>query len=134
MGICEIDEDGTYKTSQLNLDNTQNTAKSVIQWTVIAAVIGAMIFFFYFRRNQSKPRFVKAIMGILVAVCILNIIKDSIEFHIDKGFTNPPKLATTVNVIVTIKSSLCSVCHWIFASKYFELALHLPIYLGFVKS
>ena len=97
-------------------------------------MILALIFFFGVRRAQKKPLFVKSIFALLVVVCLLDIVQDGMEAYENRNNTNPPKLSTSINIIISMKSTLGSICHWIFAEKYFELALYLKLYLGKVDS
>ena len=133
MAICEL-VDGDASASQLKIDSTSILSKKILQYILIVSVVLAIIFFFCVRRKQKKPLFVKAIFALLVVVCLLDIVQDGLEAYENNNNLSLPKLSTSINIIISIKSTLGSVCHWIFAEKYFELALYLPMYLGFVDS
>ena len=134
MGVCEIDEYGGYVISIFDVTEITERVQRFIWAALFLSVLCALIFFFIIRRKLEKPRFVKVIFLLLGFIMLLPIGIVLVRRHmrLENKKTRTDVIVNTT--LVTTISTLSSICHWIFASKYFELALFLPIYLGFVPN
>ena len=129
--MCEANDVGSYKDSVVSFLDSVNHVRFAVSVLVIFCMIVGLFYFYVLQRMHQKPLFVNVIFSLLSLCCILTIAAYSLWYKINHGIPDATQ-AISYRIIRSTNSSVGSICHWIFASKYFELALSLPIFLGFV--
>ena len=98
---------------------------------MVVCVLIALLFFFCWRYPISKPFFVTIIFVLLLVISLLAIAREGlVVYMLNSNITGIwSKFKRSVNIITYINSTLGSVCQWIFAVTYFEVALKTPVYM-----
>ena len=100
-------------------------------YTNVLLVVTLTLYFFVYRRHQSKPRFIKVIFCLLNLVVVLRVAlqftkREYIELETRRYYWIW-YLDTAINLLITV-------AHWVFAVKYFEVALSTPLFLKQVNN
>ena len=94
----------------------------------IVVIAGTIYIVFCLRRG--KPIFVKVILVLLNAIALSDTIV-AIVAHIYNNTEGEshPKLDKITETFKTLSETLVSIAHWLFAVKYYELSLRLPVFV-----
>ena len=99
-------------------------------YVYVAIVILSAIYIFLVRYKDKKPEFVKAIFVILFLIMLVELSIQALTRHINKVGYRTNSIVYTQNELTIAVTALSSLAHWIYASKYFEVAINTNLYLS----
>ena len=127
MATCSVEEDIPMRITDVNLAILK--FDKVMVYIYLCIVVIATLWIFGYHFHDKKPVFVKTIFAIFLLILVMELTIQGLIRHQNKLQQVTLLVSITRSELRMLSQVLSALAHWIFASKYFEVAINTKLYL-----